>query len=765
MGEAISLLRDVLAAVRITSPTSYSWLGSPSFRLPRSDARMLPPDIAHAELVAALTDQLYRDFYTVGRVEPIDPSRVVVLHSTGASAFTHSLEAAAAGVVRHTGWTVEGIWRNRVVITRDGLRVWARPDRTTCDGEPVPGRSASLLVAARSTTVSPGFVTVFGRDGQGCSDVAGTVRLYWNLRYRAAARFLGLLRAELDRAGVAFLVKALLDVSGYGLRRDTAVLYLTATDFTRAGPVLRTVVDRLADGLRPGVPAFTKELARGLGVAECPEGVASFGQTRCRALAESLVDDHRTQPRASADARLTAVITHLVAAGVRPDAPHLNPGSTADYQLPELARTRRRRRAVPPCSSASVIGSVARQLCDEAVWHDGRCNWVGAVSADSAPVGAFGALGPDVYDGTSGIALFLAEAAAVLDDKRVMRTAIGAARQALAVTTAADPDWMSTGFYRGTTGVAFAAARVGVLSGLVELVDRAVRVVADHDDWGESSDVNDLFAGHAGRIVGLLALARMMGDDDLLRRAARAGDRLLDRAERTRRSGWYWSSPAAPRSAGLTGFAHGAAGVAHAFVELYGATAESRYRHAALQAFAQENRWFSPTELNWLDLRFGRPSRSTTPKVFRRVWCHGAAGIALSRIRAHEVLGDPGLLSDARAGLTTTLRDVKVALVEASDDYSLCHGTAGQAAVLLLGRDVARESAQEVLGVVQAVAKAASPCADGKRAWASVAQASQEKPGLFLGPTGIGYLHLRLLHPEGPASVLLPGPSVDRRPR
>ena len=504
---------------------SYSWLGSPSFRLPRSDARMLPPDIAHAELVAALTDQLYRDFYTVGRVEPIDPSRVVVLHSTGASAFTHSLEAAAAGVVRHTGWTVEGIWRNRVVITRDGLRVWARPDRTTCDGEPVPGRSASLLVAARSTTVSPGFVTVFGRDGQGCSDVAGTVRLYWNLRYRAAARFLGLLRAELDRAGVAFLVKALLDVSGYGLRRDTAVLYLTATDFTRAGPVLRTVVDRLADGLRPGVPAFTKELARGLGVAECPEGVASFGQTRCRALAESLVDDHRTQPRASADARLTAVITHLVAAGVRPDAPHLNPGSTADYQLPELARTRRRRRAVPPCSSASVIGSVARQLCDEAVWHDGRCNWVGAVSADSAPVGAFGALGPDVYDGTSGIALFLAEAAAVLDDKRVMRTAIGAARQALAVTTAADPDWMSTGFYRGTTGVAFAAARVGVLSGLVELVDRAVRVVADHDDWGESSDVNDLFAGHAGRIVGLLALARMMGDDDLLRRAARAGDR------------------------------------------------------------------------------------------------------------------------------------------------------------------------------------------------------------------------------------------------
>ncbi len=63
MSEAVSVLRDVLSAVRITSPTSFSWLGSPSFRIPARQARALPPDVAAAHLRFALADQLYRDFF------------------------------------------------------------------------------------------------------------------------------------------------------------------------------------------------------------------------------------------------------------------------------------------------------------------------------------------------------------------------------------------------------------------------------------------------------------------------------------------------------------------------------------------------------------------------------------------------------------------------------------------------------------------------------------------------------------------------------
>ncbi len=618
--------------------------------------------------------------------------------------------------------------------------------------------------------MSPGFLLVTGDEGWGDDGAGPMVRLYWNLGHQAAARFLRLLPAALDRAGVAFAAKVLLRITDYALRRDTGVVYLAATDFPRAAAVLRGTAGRLGPDLRRGVPAFAKELIPGVGVAECPPGQGSFGQVRCRVLAEALVEVHRTRPHASADARLAAVVAHLEASGLRLDALHRNPGSTADYVVPALPPPRRRSPARARRSTVtppSVVESVSRRLCDEAIWYRGRCNWVGPVRNESdptAPATAFGALGPDVYDGTSGIALFLAEAATVLDDETMRRTAVGAARQAAGVVAAQDPSTdRPAGFYCGSTGAAFVAARVGRLSGCGELLEAAARA-ADRGGPAARSGVADLVAGHAGRVVGLLALAGTLGDTDLVAAAARAGDALIDRAVRSARGGWSWPSPAPPRSSGLTGLSHGAAGIAYALVELYAATGDSRYRDAALQAFAYENRWFSPADQNWLDLRYAGARRSTAPRVFRRGWCHGAPGIALSRVRAHEVLDEAELLADARAGLTTTLHAVRADLAEGSDDFSLCHGTAGLADVLLLGLQAVGERAQDVRRVVESAVEAASPNVTGERPWPCAGQAGGGGPGLLLGAAGIGYLHLRLLRDDLP-SVLLPGSFVDLGPR
>ena len=48
---------------------------------------------------------------------------------------------------------------------------------------------------------------------------------------------------------------------------------------------------------------------------------------------------------------------------------------------------------------------IGGRLCRDAQWHQGRCNGT-ADFLDSDSV-AHGALGPDLYDGASGIALFL----------------------------------------------------------------------------------------------------------------------------------------------------------------------------------------------------------------------------------------------------------------------------------------------------------------------------------------------------------------------
>lgn len=72
----------------------------------------------------------------------------------------------------------------------------------------------------------------------------------------------------------------------------------------------------------------------------------------------------------------------------------------------------------------------------------------------------YSTLGPDLYGGTSGVALFLAELAAVTGDELFRRTAIGTIAHALARA----PDLavnLDCSLYSGRVGIAVAAAAVG----------------------------------------------------------------------------------------------------------------------------------------------------------------------------------------------------------------------------------------------------------------------------------------------------------------
>ena len=56
---------------------------------------------------------------------------------------------------------------------------------------------------------------------------------------------------------------------------------------------------------------------------------------------------------------------------------------------------------------------MAHQICRDAIWYGDHCNWVGAAreeGPDGQPTLAYRSLGPDLYGGTSGVAVFLAHA-------------------------------------------------------------------------------------------------------------------------------------------------------------------------------------------------------------------------------------------------------------------------------------------------------------------------------------------------------------------
>src|SRR5215210_561642 len=117
--------------------------------------------------------------------------------------------------------------------------------------------------------------------------------------------------------------------------------------------------------------------------------------------------------------------------------------------------------------------AIGRRIVADAVWHDRRCNWIGAVADAKQPWGVeYRGLGPSVYDGTAGVGLYLAQLATLTGELAARRTAIGALRHALECApelAPADRD----GFHAGTVGVALAASRVGALLDEHELVARA----------------------------------------------------------------------------------------------------------------------------------------------------------------------------------------------------------------------------------------------------------------------------------------------------
>lgn len=394
-----------------------------------------------------------------------------------------------------------------------------------------------------------------------------------------------------------------------------------------------------------------------------------------------------------------------------------------------------------------VASDIARRIAGAAVWSDGRCNWIGAPASERSRVAgeaAVAALGADLYEGTSGVALFLAEAAARLGEPRLRATALGAMRLSLEQAGRLDAD----GLYAGRLGVAYAAVRVAALHEAADVAAGAAELV---DSWRPGrAGGDDVIGGRAGSVLALVALAAPG------RLAAALGDELISRARRGP-EGWSWRDPRRPSMHDLCGYAHGASGVGHAVAELFGATGEDRYRDAAERAFAYERSWLDPRTGTWPDLRgvARRTGRQAPAVPAADSWCNGAGGIALARLRAHTLLGTPALRRDAGLALAACERHVAGLLGRDPHDFSLCHGATGAADVLLEGGRAELAAQVGRLGIERHGRPGAPdfPCG----------VPGAKTPALMQGLAGIGMFYLRLAD-RGVASPLLvglTGPSRD----
>jgi hypothetical protein len=747
----------VLRATRFLSPTSYSWFGKQLQPLPRMTKRALNGKTARDYLLFTLQSQLYSDFYVQGVAAPAQREPAEAL--TDQTAFVDELSAANCGTGHwEDGWAVHAAGESEIIVRRGRLKLWVRPqDCLVPRGTPVaPGLPVSLRFPNELLNLSPGYYLVLSDQPFSQRDSSPLVRWYWNLTAAGAVPFLRQATARLNEAGLPFKLKVVNDSRRF-TRCDSGVLYTLKSDRKAVAEVLAEVYANVANGLRRQTPVFTKQLAPGVGLAEDPVQRESFGQHRCGLLADGMIRAYERGKRSLQD-RLAVVIERFAEDGISLETPFLNPGSDDDYAFQELASRKDGQlhsamTSIPAEQKGDLFLQTAREigqrLMRDAVWHGDRCNWLGAEPREYGPGGAtYRALGPEIYSGTSGVALFLAELYAATRDPAVRRTARGAIRHALSGVDAVLPS-ARLGHYTGWVGIAYAAARVGMaLDEEAEFLEYANGLLRRAASEKLVDHEFDIISGNAGAIAALQVLRNNLDEPALFDFAVRLADELLRGADTTS-IGYSWRSVASPKNRNLTGFSHGTAGIGYALLELFQATRDSKYRHAAQQAFEYERHWFDVDEGNWPDFR-GVPAkgrRSKHNQSFAMAWCHGAPGIALARLRAYEILNDETCKAEAVIALQTTRTMIETALQSGTGNYSLCHGLAGNAETLLYASRVLDGEWADAGALALEVGKVgAERFAAPQQPWPCGTYGG-ETPSLMLGLAGIGYFYLRLHDP------------------
>ena len=378
---------------------------------------------------------------------------------------------------------------------------------------------------------------------------------------------------------------------------------------------------------------------------------------------------------------------------------------------------------------------IAEELSSHAIRRGAGAAWIGLDWLGDSEVFQLACLGPELYNGASGIALFLAAHAAVTGAKSSGALALASLTHLRKELKSRNAARMARAL--GIGGAAGLGSIVYALSVMAKflrddalLADAHKAAALFSDDLIAADKQLDVMGGSAGAILGLLRLYRDSGSADALARAIKCGEHLLAQPRIGEEGRRCWSGQGAGPH-GLNGMSHGAAGFAYALAALSAATGREAFAQAAAECIAFEDESYDAARNNWPDLR-----EQGTP-AWPCQWCHGAPGIGLARIAAGRRSGlDAKLLTaDVRNALAGTERGWP------GQVDTLCCGTLGSIeffceAANALGRsDLGELAAQRLARLLQAARSA------GDYRWNSGSR--RFNLGLFRGLAGVGYTALR----------------------
>jgi lantibiotic modifying enzyme len=409
-----------------------------------------------------------------------------------------------------------------------------------------------------------------------------------------------------------------------------------------------------------------------------------------------------------------------------------------------------------PEMALEVADRIGARLVRDAVRDGNRATWLGD---NMEPLNhqwqsVLKPCGPDLYSGTPGIGMFLARLFKLTGEPLFRVTAGAAFEHALSMRDATPPDARGS-VWSGWSGTARALLDAGAALDDGAWLERGLEIVDAVSRLDPEAGGIDIMSGSAGIIPFLLEQHRRHGLPLTLDAAVRHGERLLATANASDH-GLSWTTM--PQAEGfatrdLNGLSHGAGGIAVALLELAAATGDAKFAEAAERGIAYEQHWFSPRHRNWPDFRELPLDAPETQWGYSATWCHGAPGIALARLRAWELTKRPEYREQAEIALQTTAGTIQTA-TPGAESWCLCHGTAGNAEVLLVAAERLGDASWRER-VAAAAARGVATYENGGLPWPPGVTGGVDNPSLMLGSAGTGWFFLRLASPATIPSVLL----------
>jgi hypothetical protein len=318
-----------LQAVTIRDSTRYVWFRRTSRPLADTLEAAMDARARDAYLVTSLANELYSSFYCRGRPVPARWGEPAPLSPDPALAAALS-DANTGSGGWEAGWTVERIEDREAVVTSD---VRVRVPVAECDPADGlrPGAAVRIRAPKEHLWLAPGFYTARSDAAVDSESGRGVLRAYWNVTPAGAPALMRELTARLNASATPFWLK----VADHPFRLDRcdgAVLYLPGASEEPMRATLLEVAAELSPHLRPAVPAFTLELAPGVGLAEHDGGAVSFGTLRCRLLAEAIARAHHRGATELTE-RVATVADRFAEAGIAIDAPYREPSLAGEHVL------------------------------------------------------------------------------------------------------------------------------------------------------------------------------------------------------------------------------------------------------------------------------------------------------------------------------------------------------------------------------------------------------------------------------------------------